>query len=395
MFPADLQLAIFFCRRWENRQCSQFDKSGNKIVRSKVTELRCLIQLFTSDASYLYIIFAISGVSMMYEIAWTRTLAMSLGSSVYAFSIMLATFLFGMSSGSYAFSIFARWIRPDLRVFSALQLMTALLALWGINIFNDMPYYFARVFAASHGSELLLNAGRFALCSLVMFPPTFMIGAIFTCFIQILSRSRPLGTEIGEAYFSNTVGTIVGSILTGFLFIPLLGIQRTLFLAVGLNSMIGILAFFLSRERLGWKRGTVLALIVALLFYAPSEVRPWDRGFIASELAVRPASAMGLTKNQILNSMKEQDLLFYKEGSSATVTVKKLRDNLSMAVNGKVDASNQDTFTQFLLGHLPMALHPRAEDVCVIGLGAAQPPPPWLRIRSRKSTWWSWRRKSS
>ncbi|HPW76364.1 MAG TPA: fused MFS/spermidine synthase [Candidatus Omnitrophota bacterium] len=373
-----LNFAIFyFCRRYGKTHASvpNSDMSGNKInSRSKVTGDSTVSSPGAFSPAMLrtlYIIFAISGgVSMMYEIAWTRTLAMSLGSSVYAFSIMLATFLFGMSSGSYAFSIFARWIRPDLRVFSALQLMTALLALWGINIFNDMPYYFARVFAASHGSELLLNAGRFALCSLVMFPPTFMIGAIFTCFIQILSRSRPLGTEIGEAYFSNTVGTIVGSILTGFLFIPLLGIQRTLFLAVGLNSMIGILAFFLSRERLGWKRGTVLALIVALLLYAPSEVRPWDRGFIASELAVRPASAMGLTKNQILNSMKEQDLLFYKEGSSATVTVKKLRDNLSMAVNGKVDASNQDTFTQFLLGHLPMALHPRAEDVCVIGLGS-------------------------
>jgi spermidine synthase len=46
----------------------------------------------------LLALFAVSGaVSMMYEIAWTRVLAMALGSSVYAFSLMLATFLLGIS----------------------------------------------------------------------------------------------------------------------------------------------------------------------------------------------------------------------------------------------------------------------------------------------------------
>jgi spermidine synthase len=315
--------------------------------------------------------FAVSGaVSMMYEIAWTRVLAMSLGSSVYAFSLMLATFLLGISIGSYLFSSFSRLFHANLHTFAILQLLTALFGLWGINIFNDMPYYFVQIFAASHGSEFLLHLGRFLLCSIVMLPPTLMIGAMFSCFIHILRRSRPLGSEIGEAYFANTIGTILGSVLTGFCIIPLVGIQHTLLLAAGLNASIGLLAFFLQKERQDWKRYGALALAAVLLTLGTLTVRPWDRGFISSDLAVKPAAAIGMTKNQLLNTMKEQELLFYKEGLSATVAVKRLRDDMSMSVNGKVDASNKDTFTQFLLGHLPMALHPGPKKVCVIGLGS-------------------------
>ena len=315
--------------------------------------------------------FAISGaVSMMYEIAWTRVLAMSLGSSVYAFSLMLATFLLGISIGSYLFSRFSHFFRTNLQTFAILQLLTALFGLGGINVFNDMPYYFVRIFAASHNSDFLLQVGRFFLCSIVMLPPTLMIGAMFSCFIHILRRSRPLGSEIGEAYFANTIGTILGSVLTGFCIIPLVGIQHTLLIAAGLNATIGALAFFLQKERLNWKRYSILALTVLLLAFGILTIRPWNQGFISSELAVKPAPAIGMTKNQLLNSMKEQELVFYKEGLSATVAVKRLRDDLSMSVNGKIDASNKDTFTQFLLGHLPMALHPNPKNVCVIGLGS-------------------------
>ncbi|MDD5226504.1 MAG: fused MFS/spermidine synthase [Candidatus Omnitrophica bacterium] len=315
--------------------------------------------------------FAISGaVSMMYEIAWTRVLAMALGSSVYAFSLMLATFLLGLSLGSYLFSKFSRAFRAGLQTFAILQLLTALFGLWGINLFNDMPYYFVKVFAASRGSDFLLHLGRFFLCSIVMLPPTLMIGAMFSCFIHILRSSRPLGSEIGEAYFANTIGTILGSVLTGFCIIPLVGIQHTLLMAAGLNAAIGATTFFLQRERFDWKRYSVLGLATLLLAFSAFTIRPWNQGFIASELAVKPAPAIGMTKNQLLNSMEEQELLFYKEGLSATVAVKRLRDDLSLSVNGKVDASNKDTFTQFLLGHLPMALHPDPKKVCVIGLGS-------------------------
>jgi len=55
---------------------------------------------------------------MAYEIGWTRLLSTQLGSSTYAFTLMLATFLAGIVFGS---AIFERWNRrprnylPDVR----------------------------------------------------------------------------------------------------------------------------------------------------------------------------------------------------------------------------------------------------------------------------------------
>src|SRR5262245_13302592 len=53
-------------------------------------------------------------VSMVYEVAWTRALTAMIGSSTYAFSIMLVTFLVGIALGS---SIAVKWRRAvNLRV---------------------------------------------------------------------------------------------------------------------------------------------------------------------------------------------------------------------------------------------------------------------------------------
>lgn len=315
--------------------------------------------------------FAISGaVSMMYEIGWTRLLAMSLGSSIYAFSIMLATFLFGIAAGSYLFSIAAKYFKIDLAVFSLLQVLTGFFALIGMNSLNDMPYFFVQLFAISHGSSAVLECGKFILSSLIMLPPTLLIGAMFACFIHIYRRSKPLGHELGEAYFSNTAGTIFGSAFTGFFIIPALGIQTTLILAAFLNASVGIVLFLADKNNWNHNRLKIGAGMVGILLLAMFFVRPLNKMLIASELAVKPFKAVGLSKKDLLRSMEERELLFYKEGSSATVTVTKLRDNLSLAVNGKVDASNDDTFTQFLLGHLPMMLHPDPKNALVIGLGS-------------------------
>ncbi|MFH0984845.1 MAG: fused MFS/spermidine synthase [Candidatus Omnitrophota bacterium] len=317
--------------------------------------------------------FAVSGaVSMMYEVAWTRVLATVMGSSVYAFSIMLATFLLGISLGSYGFSLAAKKLKIDLSVFSLFQMLTALTAILGIFVFQDMPYYFLQIYARALGSEFLLNLGKFALCASVMLLPTVAIGAMFSCFVHVLRRSKPIGREIGEAYFANTLGTIAGSILTGFVIIPLIGAHHTLLLAAGLNTAIGLFAFAIGRTRLQWKRVLPVVISLTLIAVSASFVRPWDRGFIASGLAISPDWAVGKTKSQILDALNKRELAFYKEGLSSTVAVHRVNDVLWLSVNGKADASSdpRDAVTQALLGYIPMMLHPDPKKVLIIGLGS-------------------------
>lgn len=317
--------------------------------------------------------FAVSGaVSMMYEVSWTRVLSVAMGSSVYAFSIMLATFLLGISLGSYLFGLVAEKIPVRLFTFSFFQLLTALTAVLGINFFNDMPYYFFRVYAYSRGSELIFNLGKFALCSSVMLGPTVAIGAMFACFIHVIKQSKPIGQEIGVAYFANTIGTIAGSVLAGFVIIPLIGTQNTILLAALLNAVIGVSSLFPVRFSLKWKQALSAALLVILIITGASSVRAWDRGFLTSGLAILPDWAVGKTRNQILETVSQRELVFYKEGLSSTVSVHRLKDASWLSVNGKADASSdpRDNVTQALLGYIPMTLHPAPRKVMIIGLGS-------------------------
>jgi spermidine synthase len=48
-------------------------------------------------------------VSMLYEVAWTRALTAMIGSSTYAFSIMLVTFLIGIAAGSHRVRLKSVW----------------------------------------------------------------------------------------------------------------------------------------------------------------------------------------------------------------------------------------------------------------------------------------------
>jgi spermidine synthase len=95
---------------------------------------------------------------------------------------------------------------------------------------------------------------------------------------------------------------------------------------------------------------------------------PWDRELLASGgYKYAPYVASG----DLEMALRAGRLEYYKEGAAATVSVRRLTGILSMAIDGKVDASNAgDMLTQRLLGLLPIVLHGHATDVCIIGLGS-------------------------
>ena len=317
------------------------------------------------------VIFGISGAaSMMYEVAWTRVLALVLGSSIYAFAVMLSTFLLGIAIGSSLFSLLGKRLRVDLSTFSILQILISISALIGMNGFEKMPYKFVELFRVSGGNMWAMELGRFLMSGSVMVLPTILIGAVFACFIHLYHRSGHVGHDVGVAYFANTIGTIFGSALTGFLIIPLIGIQKTLIAAAAMNTAVGVIAQGMIWKRGGWKKGLVPVSLMAAVGFAGLLVKPWNASIMTSGAAVKPHMFQA-SEQEYLMRLTEREILFYKEGASTTVNVTRSRDVLALAVNGKVEASNfDDMFNQVLLGHLPILLHGNAKDVMVIGLGS-------------------------
>jgi Flp pilus assembly protein TadD len=96
---------------------------------------------------------------------------------------------------------------------------------------------------------------------------------------------------------------------------------------------------------------------------------PWDRELLASgPYMYAPFVPQDLDLETML---KAGTMLYYREGAAATVSVKRLTGTTTLAVDGKVDASNRgDMLTQKLVAHLPLLVHDNPHDVAIIGLGS-------------------------
>ncbi len=316
----------------------------------------------------LLFIFALSGAAaMLYEVAWTRVLAVALGSSVYAFSAMLGTFLLGIALGSGLFSIvLARRGRAELRSLACLQVALGLLVLAGTNQLDGLPFRFVQLYGWCKGGITALETGKVFLCAVVILPSATLLGAVFACFIHVYRRETGIGSRVGTAYLANTAGNIVGAALTGFLLIPLIGAQRTLEAGAMLSAAIGLAVWVLRGRRviIGSLVIAAVAATAALL------VHPWDNLVLTSGMAIDPGKAVGLSREEFQERVHWKKNLFFREGIQSIVSVDRWQDHLFLSINGKVDASTDDAFTQLFLGHLPMILHPRPESVLVIGLGS-------------------------
>ena len=59
-------------------------------------------------------------------------------------------------------------------------------------------------------------------------------------------RSDALVGGIGRLYGINTLGAVVGVVVTGFFLLPSFGFRTAIFLAAFVNALVGAIAFYLS-----------------------------------------------------------------------------------------------------------------------------------------------------
>ncbi len=323
----------------------------------------------------LILVFASGVAAMAYQVAWTRSFSLSIGSSTYAFCLIVTAFIAGISLGSAVVSRFADHARDLTRILAILQLLVAVAALAVVHVHGNLPLTLAPVFLDPASTFEKLHAIQFGVLFAVMVAPTFLMGATFPLAVRLYAGgSAARGPHAaGVVYAWNTVGCIVGSLAGGFLALPYLGLERTIAAASAVNAA-GALA-------IGWSQSIVRRLAVATAAVVVGGLGwmlpRWDPALLESGVYM-----LGVVKQAKLTPKETGDLgdlikapgrvLYYREGVSATVSVREVaRGELVLRINGKNDASTTgDMPNQVLLGHLPMLLakadHP---DVLHIGLG--------------------------
>lgn len=322
--------------------------------------------------------FALSGlVALSYEVIWSRVLALIIGSSVYAFTIMLATFLAGLAAGAYLASRLADRARNAVLAFALIEASIGATALAGAFLFNELPYFFVRLYGSIAGSSFsLMLLARFLIAALIMIPPTLFLGALFPIVIRIIHGGagrlkRSISKVVGDAYAANTVGAIVGSFASGFVLIPKLGLVGSLKLCVAANfALAAALAWSSSLSPL--KRGAAASLASAMCLAVILISAPWDYAIMSSAVYRYAPGMKQMSRQEFFKYMRQGETIFYKEGITATVSVQRQGADRVLKVNGKPEASTMpgDLPTQILMGSLPLLIRNAAEDVLVVGLGS-------------------------
>ena len=321
--------------------------------------------------------FFLSGfASLAYEVLWTRVLSLVLGSSVYAFTIMLSTFLAGIGIGSIAFAPFVDRCRRPVFWFAVLEAAIGFFALASVFIYRELPFIFFNLKLSFAESFWLFLVFKFLIASAVMIIPALSMGAIFPLVNRIYAEGRgTIGKKVGNIYFFNTAGAILGSFAAGFILIPLIGAQSGVVLIAALNIVISIAVMAYSGIRPGpryaWAAGSAAVYAVIALSLPSWERLAMTTGMYVNDYgkAVKKASFKDWSFND--------KLLYYNEGLNAIITVRSSGpdgETITYQANGKQEAKSEygvPPGSWAVLGHLPAILHKGdTENALVVGLGS-------------------------
>jgi predicted membrane-bound spermidine synthase len=186
--------------------------------------------------------FVVSGFSALaYEILWTRYLVLVLQTSIYAFSVMLGTFLVGIALGSWLSSRRPGLRRAPLVSFALLEILIGLWTVGGLLLLPAGNRVWLALGDSAAGEWGQMGVGAL-ICAIMVLPIAVMFGVQFPIAVRCCqARPDAPGRSTGQAYAANTLGTIAGAVSAGFLLIPLLGTSHTMVLVAALNLVMGLL----------------------------------------------------------------------------------------------------------------------------------------------------------
>ncbi|HEX41983.1 MAG TPA: hypothetical protein ENN81_07980, partial [Phycisphaerales bacterium] len=307
--------------------------------------------------------FASGLISIGLELIWMRSIVVPLGGFTYVFSAVLTVYLLGNVIGAAIGSRLAHRVASPAVVFGVSFGLLGIMAAFYIPCFRGWFMLLQNTpsivdaFARAVTQESLRKGLLPIIHSLALFMlPSIAMGVGFPLALQAWAHVRhSVGRTTGVVYGVNTLGAVVGGLVTGFVLIPMLGVQRST-LVLGLAGLwlggLLIRVFYTGPARLlriGAPAAVVLASLAAV--YVPADLF-----------------------RRTLADTYGGEILEVREGVSATVAVVRhpdgalgmVIDNIEMAGDG-IHRSAQQT-----LGHLPVLLHGDARQVLTFGFGCGE-----------------------
>ncbi|MCA9495797.1 MAG: fused MFS/spermidine synthase, partial [Nanoarchaeota archaeon] len=170
--------------------------------------------------------FIIGFLSLCYEIIATKIFFAYFSENSQSVAIIISIFLLGLSIGAFLYGKYNKKINlyQDFFFYSNIFcgfyfyiiLSNSNLALYFFKILNELSY---------------LGILKISLSIVYLLIPTIFLGFYFPFFLTQISKlykKNNLNEKLSLLYFFDLIGSVIGSLITGFLFIPFFGIKKTL-----------------------------------------------------------------------------------------------------------------------------------------------------------------------
>jgi spermidine synthase len=311
-----------------------------------------------SQVQTVVVLYALSGfLSLFLEVVWTRALVWVMGMDAYAFASMLAVFLSGLALGSFLVARFARNMNGAILKLCVIQLLIGISVLFSAVMILNMYGLMSGVESVFHMTSFWGAFAFFiAIAAAIMVVPTLLMGMAFPLALKVsLDWTKSVGAGVGTIYAANTIGSVFGALLAGFVAVPLIGVMKSIVLAGGVYIILAAVLFMTAYE---YRKTAVNAAAIAFLVgsfvlmftYAPD---------------LRKALTRGLGEGEAL--------LYFKETVTGGVEVtESAQEGRSLKIDGRQVASDgqSDVASHKYPAHLMLFLKERPKDALLIAFGA-------------------------
>ena len=316
------------------------------------------------SARLVYIAIALSGLTALgSEVVWTRVLSLLFGATTYTFSLILAVFLVGLGIGSSLGAALANGVSNAKTALGWMQLGLCLCLAWAAySTADSLPFWpINPSISTSPSFTFQLDLMR---AIWVMLPGAMLWGASFPLALAgVAAPGQDPARLVGGVYAANTVGAIVGALVTSLGMVGTVGSQITQQALIGVAAMSGLLMLM---PATGEKRGALTSTPVVVIGIA------LIAGLLARTVPPLPGILVAYGR-YAATWVGQNEILYVGEGVTASVAVSRTPSGVLNYHNaGKVQASSepQDMRLQRMLGHITTLVPKTPTKVLVIGCGA-------------------------
>jgi spermidine synthase len=323
------------------------------------------VPLSAENARLVYIAIALSGLTALgSEVVWTRVLSLLFGATTYTFSLILAVFLVGLGIGSSLGAALARGVSNAKTALGWVQLGLCLCLAWAAySTADSLPFWPINPSISTSASfNFQLDLMR---AIWVMLPGAMLWGASFPLALAgVASPGQDSARLVGGVYAANTVGAIVGALVTSLGLVGTVGSQVTQQALIGVAAMSGLLMLM---PATGEKRRALTSTPVVVIGIA------LIAGLLARSVPPLPGILVAYGRYAATWVGQGNEIVYVGEGVTASVAVSRTPSGVLNYHNaGKVQASSepQDMKLQRMLGHITTLVPKTPTRVLVIGCGA-------------------------